>query len=108
MSEITPPPMSDDQRRQALQQANQIRRMRADDKALIRSRELDARVILANPPEHWKAARIAYLLRSIPGVGRLKVDRILETQGVSPVKTLGGLSDQQRQRLSETLNRYYD
>jgi len=107
MSEIVPPPMSDDQRRDALRQANQIRRLRADDKELIRTRKLDPRTILANPPEHWKAARIAYLLRSVPGVGRTKVDRILETQGVSPVKTIGGLSDQQRQRLSASLDRYY-
>ena len=107
MSEIIPPPMSDEQRREALRQANQVRRLRADDKALIRSRKLDPRTILANPPEHWKAARIAYLLRGVPGVGRIKVDRILETQGVSPVKTIAGLSPQQRQRLSESLDRYY-
>jgi len=99
--------MSDDKRRDALRQANQIRRLRANDKALIRARSIDPRAILINPPDHWKAARIAYLLRSVPGVGRIKVDRILETQGVSPVKTISGLTPQQRQRLSDSLDRYY-
>lgn len=107
MSEIVPPPMSDDQRRAALGQANRIRRQRADDKALIKTRQLDARQILLNPPEYWQGSRIAYLLRCVPGVGRTKIDRILHDNGVSPVKTLGGLSEQQRQRLAGALDRYY-
>lgn len=107
MSEIVPPQMSDDQRRAALMQANKIRRQRADDKDLIKSRQLDARSVLLNPPEHWKGSRIAYLLRSVPGVGRTKIERILHDNGVSPVKTLGGLSDQQRHRLASALDRYY-
>lgn len=107
MSEIVPPPMSDNQRREALRQANQVRRARADDKQLILLRQLDPRQILLDPPEHWRAARIAYLLRSVPGVGRLKVERILDTQSVSPVKTIGGLSSSQRERLARALDRYY-
>ena len=107
MSEIVPPKMSDDQRRAALQQANLIRRQRADDKDRIKARQLDPRQILAAPPEYWAGARIAYLLRSVPGVGRTKIERILHDNGVSPVKTLGGLSDQQRERLARALDRYY-
>jgi hypothetical protein len=90
----------------ALVHANQIRKKRASDKAYIRQRELDARALMDSPPEYWKSAHVADLLRALPGVGRTKIERILTNQKVSPSRTLEGLTESQINRLSSAIERY--
>jgi hypothetical protein len=102
-----PPHRSSQQRMGSLQRANQIRRLRADDKLLIRSRDLDARSILLNPPDYWVGSRIVDLLLSVPGLGRVKIKNMLERQSISPAKMLAGLTEGQRDRLVEEISHYY-
>lgn len=102
-----PPHRSKQQRLEALAKANEVRSLRAFDKRLLESRELDARTILLSPPSYWEGARIAELLLAVPAVGHTKLKSILEKQSVSPSRTLGGLTEPQRARLAEELSRYY-
>ena len=104
---VMPPHRSSQQRMGSLQRANQIRRLRADDKLLIRSRNLDARSILLNPPDYWSGSRIVDLLLSVPGLGRVKIRNMLERQSISPAKMLAGLTEGQRDRLVEEISHYY-
>jgi hypothetical protein len=90
----------------ALETANHIRRLRAQDKVKIKARELDARELLQSPPEYWESAHIADVLRALPGVGRTKVTRILQNEQVSPSRTLQGLTDAQVSRIAGAIERY--
>ena len=102
-----PPHRSDKQRLESLQQANRVRKLRALDKRLLKSRKIDARSLLVSPPAYWQGARIAELLLAIPAVGHAKVTAMLQKQAVSPSRTIGGLTEQQRLRLAEQLAHYY-
>lgn len=101
-----PPPRTTDQRHNALQYANDIRRRRASDKAQLRARTLDARDLLVAPPLHWERAHIADLLLALPGVGHSKVQRILEATDISSSRTLSGLTENQIERLQEKITPY--
>lgn len=102
-----PPLRSRKQRLEALQRANQVRSLRAQDKRLVSGRELDARKIVLSPPDYWEGARVAELLLAVPALGHTKLRRMLESRSVSPSRTLGGLTGAQRARLAEDLSRYY-
>jgi hypothetical protein len=106
-SPSSPPSRTLEQRNQALSRANDIRKKRATDKKKIKKRQLDARKLLAAPPEHWYAARVADLMLAVPAVGHKKVETMLRRLQISPAKTLGGMTDSQRDRLSEALGRFY-
>lgn len=105
----TPPPpeRTPKERRYGLLIANQIRALRARDKERIKRREIDARQILLHPPEYWEKAHLAVLVRSIPGVGHTKVEKIFDELGIAPAKTVNGITDAQRERLAEELERFY-
>ena len=103
----TPPSRPLEQRMQSLRTANRIRKLRAEDKQRIKMRELDARRIIMNPPDYWQAARVSDVMLAVPGVGHTKVERMLRKLHIAPAKTLGGMTDAQRQRLCEALARYY-
>lgn len=103
----TPPARSQQQRDSALSKANVVRKLRAADKELIKDREMDARELIMDPSEHWKAAQVAVVLLAIPSVGHTKVEKMLFKLHISSAKTLGGLTDAQRQRLCDALGRFY-
>jgi hypothetical protein len=106
VSEPVPPAQTPEQRHAALRKAQMIRKQRAADKALIAERSMDARRILADPPEHWQRAKIADLLHALPGVGITKVTNILKETKVSPSRTITGLTEDQRERIATSIRRY--
>lgn len=95
------PERSLQQRRDALEHANEIRTKRAQLKRdLSRPR---AATVIADPPRTAEGMHIGDLLIAVPKIGRVRVARILADCAVSPSKTLGGLSDRQRAALIATL-----
>lgn len=93
----TPTPVrSDEQRREALALANQIRSARAEFKRDLRhDRELILEAI-ESPPEWLLTAKVTDLLLAMPKFGPVKVQKVLKGLDISPSKTVGGLSDRQR------------
>jgi hypothetical protein len=87
------PERSADQRRVALEEANRVRVQRAALKAELKRGGLSATTLIAKPPQCLASAKIAELLRALPGYGPVKVGRLLERCQVNPRKTVGGLSE---------------
>lgn len=83
------------------------RRARAAVKKSVASRDrapLDvARTAWDNPESVEASIRVTEFLESLPGVGAVKIPRILEALDISPRKRLGGLGRHQRESLSEWL-----
>lgn len=102
---FTPPPRSLTQRRTALEHANEVRMKRAQLKRDLKSGEATITDVLARPPEWLLTARVPDVLRAVPKLGRVKVDKILRDAGVSPRKSVKGLSHIQRAKLVERLRR---
>jgi hypothetical protein len=84
------------QRRDALERANEIRSYRAQLKRDVKAGEVMVPGLLLQVPPELETMRIQELLRAIPRWGRVKTDRTLRRWAISPSKTVGGLSDRQR------------
>lgn len=102
----TPPGQTREERLRRLQMANDLRRRRADDKRALRARELNALDILEDCPAHWRNAKCAELLLTIPAIGQTKTERILMHTAISPSRSLAALTDQQRARLRAAIEPY--
>ena len=61
--------------------------------------------LLLDPPEYLQTAKVFDLLLAVPKYGRVKVNRILTHCRISPSKTIGGLSERQRNELVSYLRR---
>ena len=97
--------MSSEQRRRALQQANQIRSERAQLKKDLATGKVGLPEILARPPVCARTARMFDLLVSLPNIGSVKAGRILTRCRIADSKTLAGLTDRQRAELTSLLRR---
>lgn len=99
------PDRSFDQRLSALENANKIRSYRANLKRDIKAHHVSIVDILINPPAKIMTMKIQDLLLSAPKMGRVKVDKLLRTCRISPSKTVGGMSERQRNEMLHELRR---
>ena len=93
------------QRMEALKRANEIRTRRARLKRDLKAGRVKVQPLLLDPPEYLQTAKVFDLLLAVPKYGRVKVNRILTHCRISPSKTLGGLSERQRNELVSYLRR---
>jgi hypothetical protein len=92
-----------DQRLAALQTANEVRSRRSALKRDLKAGRQSAAVLLADPPDWLVSMKVVDLLIAVPRWGRGKASKALKLAGVSPQKTLAGLSDRQRDALIAAL-----
>ncbi len=90
---------------EALRRANEIRTQRAKLKRELKAGRAQIHPLLLDPPEYLQTAKVFDLLLDVPKYGRVKVNRILTHCRISPSKTIGGLSDRQRNELVSFLRR---
>ena len=98
-TQATAPVRSLDQRMEALARANVIRVRRAQLKKDLKSGDVSIEQILKSPPEFVSTAKVFDMLMAVPKFGRVKAARLLNQCRISQSKTVGGLSDRQRQEL---------
>jgi hypothetical protein len=93
------------QRMEALQRANEIRSRRATLKKDLKGQRVSIHSLLLDPPEYVETAKVSELLLAVPKYGRVKVNKVLAQCRISPSKTIGGLSERQRNELVSFLRR---
>ena len=93
------------QRMEALARANEVRTRRARLKRDLKAGRMQIHGLLLDPPEYLLTAKVFDLLLAVPKYGRVKVNRILTHCRISPSKTIGGLSQRQRDELVSYLPR---
>ena len=112
---MTTPPLTRDQRLDALKEGNRIRAVRANLKREFRTMPPSmaaalVRMLIEDPPVELLTMRVEVLVRAVPKLGECKVAKLLRRVGVSPSKTLGGLTERQREALRvelEAIGRQY-
>ncbi len=87
-----------------LTQANEVRFARSRDKKAIKHGRLTASTILKDVPTHWGSAQIIELLLAMPRVGRVKAQRWLNLEMISPSKRLDTLTPRQRAMLARHID----
>jgi len=93
------------QRMDALTEANRIRTKRAQLKKDLRGGSANVKVLLLSPPDYILSAKVSDMLLAVPKYGHVKVNKILAQCRISPSKTIGGLSERQRNELVSYLRR---
>jgi S13-like H2TH domain len=59
--------------------------------------------VLSDPPVFVQSAKVADLLLALPKYGPVKVNKLLSRCRIAPSKTIGSLSDRQRNELAALL-----
>jgi hypothetical protein len=93
------------QRLRALELANDVRRARASLKRQIAAGTISAASCLLDPPKAAQGCAVAEILLSQRGWGRVKCAKFLVQNEIAERKTVGDLTDRQRDRLAGELTR---
>jgi hypothetical protein len=99
------PERSLDQRMEALRRANDIRSRRAQLKKDLKDGRVSIDAIITQPPEFVMTAKVFDMLMAVPKYGKVKATRFLNHCRIAQGKTIGGLSERQRNELLELLRR---
>lgn len=102
MSTITmplTPPRSLDQRRQALDIANATRSRRAQLKRDLKAGRESVAELILHPPVWAETMKVSDAMLAAPKLGRVKVNKVLVRCRISGSKTLGGITERQRDEL---------
>lgn len=99
----TPPPLSDEQRRAALEKAAEARRVRAELKADLRAGTLTLTDVFARAEEEKVVAdtKILAVLESLPNIGKVRSRRTLAELRISERQRVRGVGENQREKLVE-------
>jgi hypothetical protein len=96
-----PPALTPEQRQAALEKAARVRRERAEvkEKLKLGSLALDELLAKADGDETVGKMKVVSVLESLPGLGKVKARRLMETVGISESRRLQGLGAKQRAEL---------
>ena len=96
-----PPQLSDEARRAALAKAAEARRVRSDLKQLLKMGSVSFPELLekADADEIIGRTKVLAVLESMPGVGKVKARRTMESIGIAENRRLRGLGAKQREDL---------
>lgn len=96
-----PPKLTDEQRKAALEKAAMVRRIRSDLKMRLKMGSLSFSELLelADNDQIVAKTKVLAVLESLPGVGKVKARRTMDTVGIAESRRLAGLGPQQRAAL---------
>jgi hypothetical protein len=96
-----PPALTPEQRAAALEKAARVRRERAEVKDKLKMGSLSLADLLteADSNETVGKMKVVSVLESLPGLGKVKARRLMETVGISDSRRLQGLGAKQREAL---------
>jgi hypothetical protein len=97
------PPLTPEQRAAALEKAAAARKARAElrDRLKHSGASLDDVLASGETDDVIGKMRVAAVLESMPGVGKVRAQRIMEKLGISPNRRVRGLGTHQRQALQQ-------
>jgi hypothetical protein len=100
------PPLTPEQRAAALEKAAAARRARAALKVRLKTSGTSLADVLSDgeTDDVIGKMKVVAVIESMPGVGKVKAQRIMETLDISPSRRVRGLGTKQR----EALQRQFD
>ena len=96
-----PPALTPEQRQAALDKAARVRRERAEVKEKLKMGSITLSELLrrAEKDETVGKMKVLSVLESLPGLGKVKARRLMDTVGISESRRLQGLGSNQRESL---------
>lgn len=101
------PPLTPAQRAEALAKSTEVRQLRAEIKQALRDgrREVDAVIEEGKDDPRVGKMPVKDLLQAMPGVGRVKAERIMDEIGIASSRRVRGLGKHQADALRERFRR---
>ena len=94
------PTLTPEQRQQALEKAAEARRKRAELKAQLKSGNVSlASVLNKDSDDTVGKMKVASVLESLPGVGKVRARKIMEKLDISASRRVRGLGSKQKDAL---------
>jgi len=101
-----PPPLTEEQRRKALEKAAIARRKRAELKEQLKSGRITFGELLDRTSDEIVGKmKVSNVLESLPGVGRVRARKLMERLDISESRRMRGLGEKQRKNLLEEFAR---
>ncbi|MFZ0012673.1 MAG: integration host factor, actinobacterial type [Acidimicrobiia bacterium] len=96
-----PPKLTDEQRKAALAKAAEARRVRAEAKELLKtgSMRISELFAKADTDELIAGLKVESLIAAMPGTGKIKAKRLMESIGIAENRRIRGLGDNQKEAL---------
>ncbi len=95
-----PPPLSEEQRREALEKAGIARRKRAELKEQLKSGRTSLKELVDQTHDEIVGKmKVSTVLESLPGVGRVRARKIMERLDISETRRMRGLGQKQKENL---------
>lgn len=93
------PSLSQEAKKEALEKAQKMRRERSQLRTQLKKGEVDFSKILDGEDEVTSRMRVAYLLRSLPRIGKVKAQKMMEEIGIDEARRVQGLGKRQKEAL---------
>jgi S13-like protein len=94
------PQLTEEQRKQALEKAAEARRARAEIKQQLKNGTLTLPQVLNRPNDDMTGKmKVAAVLESLPGVGKVRARKIMERLDISSTRRVRGLGAKQKEAL---------
>jgi len=101
------PKLTLEEKKQALKKAQQVRSQRAKIRQDLKTGKTTIRQVLENVDNDVVAKmRVAYLLESLPRIGKVRTRKIMNDIGIDETRRIQGLGNRQKQVLIERLGNH--
>jgi hypothetical protein len=96
-----PPKLTPEQRAAALERAAEARKVRAEVKELLKTGSMSMKELFdkAGSDDLVAGLKVESLIGAMPGMGKIKARRLMETLGIAENRRIRGLGDRQREAL---------
>ncbi|MGB7861488.1 MAG: integration host factor, actinobacterial type [Acidimicrobiia bacterium] len=96
-----PPQLTDEQRRKALEKAAEARKVRAETKELLKTGSMTLTELFteADDNELLAGLKVESLIAAMPGTGKIKAKRMMESIGIAENRRIRGLGSNQKEAL---------
>ena len=96
-----PPQLTDEQRKAALAKAAEARKVRAEKKELLKTGSLRLSELFAEAETDDIIAgiKVEKVIAAMPGTGKIKAKRMMETLGIAENRRIRGLGPNQKEAL---------
>lgn len=97
------PKLTPEQKKKALEKAQEMRRARAELRNKLKRGDISFAEILEKDDPVVGRMRVSYLLKSLPRIGKVKAEKIMEEVGIDESRRVQGLGKRQKEALLERL-----
>jgi len=93
------PNLTPEEKRKALEKAQCMRKARAELRQKLKKGEINLAEVIDSDDPVVQRMKVSYLLKSLPRIGKVKAEKIMEEVGIDKSRRVQGLGRRQKEAL---------